>query len=192
MWTGEVSGDRKEMTLDTASWLNLAIGTLELVLAGVVFRHIARFGRAFPWLVALMVFFVVRGADRIYAAFAGGESLGVTVDAFLVAVLVLLIVGIDRTTRALQAVRDEATYRRDEYNRALADYQRLARHRLANPLTAIRGSVETLREMPELDAKTRRELLDVVRDEARRLEEIALEPTIVSEEERGLDPRPDV
>ena len=180
------------MTFHAASWLNLAIGTLELALAGVVLRHIARFGRAFPWLAALMLFFLARGADRIYAAFTRDESLGIVIDAFLVAVLLLLIVGIDRTARALQAARDEATYRRDEYERALADYQRLARHRLANPLTAIRGSIETLRAMPELDSETRIELLDAVRDEARRLEEIALEPTIVGDEERSLDPRPDV
>ncbi len=114
------------------------------------------------------------------------------VDALLVAALLLLIVGIDRTVGALQAAQDEATYRRDEYARALRDYERLARHRIVNPLTAIRGSIQTLREMPELDRGTQRELLDVIDAEARRLEEIAVEPAIASEEERGLRPRPDI
>ncbi len=180
------------MSLEASDWLNLVIGALELLLAAVVLRHVGPFGRAFPWLAALMIFFVVRGIDRIYAAFSDGRSLGIAVDLVLVAVLLLLIVGIDRTARALRAVGDEAKYRRDEYARALADYHRLARHRLANPLTAIRGSVETLIQMPDLDAETRRQLLEAVRDEARRLEKVALEPTVGREEERGLDPRPDV
>ncbi len=139
-----------------------------------------------------MVFFVVRGADRVYSAFADGESLGIAVDAPLVAVLVLLIVGIDRTVSVLQAARDDASHRRDEYERALRDYERLVRHRIVNPLTAIRGSIQTLREMADLDPGAQRELLEVIDAEARRLENVVVEPSVASEEERGLNPRPDV
>jgi signal transduction histidine kinase len=178
------------MELDSAGALDLAVGSLELLLAGVVLRQIGRFGRAFPWLAALMVFFLARAADRIYAAFAQGEPLGVAIDGLLIAVLLLFIVGLERTANALQAAQDDALHRRDEYARALRDYKQLARHRLANPLTAIRGGIQALREIPELDPETQQQLLDAVDKEARRLEKLALEPAVASAEEQGLEPRP--
>lgn len=178
--------------LDAADVVNLALGALQVVLALVVLRHIGRFGRTFPWLAALMLFFLVRGTERIYTGVSDSERFGIVVDLLLLLVVVLLIVGLDQTVSALRAARDEADLRRSEYDRALVDYRRLARHRLANPITAIRGSVTTLRELPDLDAETREALLRAVDEEAARLETIALDPEVASAEERGLDPQPRV
>ena len=180
------------MEIDTGDAVNIAIGILQVVFALVVVRHVARFGRSFPWLMVLVAFFFVRGTDRIYSGLSESERLGIAVDLVALACVVLLITGIDKTVRALRASQDEAALRTQEYERALADYRRLARHRLANPLTAIRGSISTLRDMPDLDDATRRQLLDTVNEEAERLERVALEPEISSAEERGLRPTPDL
>lgn len=180
------------MTYDAADVVNLVLGSVEVALAVVVLRHLARVGRAFPWLAALMAFFVLRGIDRIYAGLTESERLGIVVDAVLVVVVFLLLFGIDKTVNALKAAQDEATYRREEYARALADYKRLARHRLANPITAIQGSISTLKDMPDLDEETRRALLDAAEGEARRLQAVALDPDVLSDEERMLEPRPNV
>ena len=180
------------MTYDAADVVNLVLGSVEVALAIVVLRHLGRVGRAFPWLAALMAFFVLRGIDRIYAGLTESERLGIVVDAVLVVVVFLLLFGIDKTVNALKAAQEEATYRREEYARALADYKRLARHRLANPITAIQGSISTLRDMPDLDEQTRRALLDAAEGEARRLQAVALDPDVLSDEERMLEPRPNV
>ncbi len=172
--------------------LSLLIGSLQLILALVVGRQLGRYGRAFPWLAALTVFFALRGVMRIYASFAGEapEALAASVDVLLIVALLLLIAGVDRTARGLRLAENEALYREDEYARALADYRRLARHRLANPLTVIRGGVVALRSFPDLDADQRDELLDAMERETRRLETIALEPQPQSPEEELLEPRP--
>ena len=179
------------MSYDAADVVNLVLGSVEVALALVVLGHLGRLGRAFPWLAALMAFFLLRGFDRIYAGLTDSERFGIAVDAVLVAVLLLLF-GMDKTVNALKAAQDEAAHRREEYARALADYKRLARHRLANPITAIQGSISTLRDMPELDEETRRALLDAAESEARRLQELALDPDVLSDEERVLAPRPNV
>ena len=85
-----------------------------------------------------------------------------------------------------------ARYREQEYERALADYRRLARHRLANPLTAIRGGVSALRTLPDLDDERRAELLAMIEREALRLEHIALDPATRTPEESTLHPQPRV
>lgn len=178
--------------MDAYELINLSVGILYVLLALIVARYLGRLGREFPWFALLIVLFFVRGADRIYASLTDAERLGIFVDVMLVAVLVALILGIDRTSAALKAAHDEAAFRREEYDRALADYHRLARHRLANPIAAIRGSIVTLRDLPDLDEESRRKLFDALEEEARRLEKIALDPEIRRPEERGLDPRPNV
>ncbi len=171
--------------------LSLGVGVLQIVLALVVARRLARFGRVFPWLGALTIFFALRGVTRVVDAFTDStEALAVPVDLLLILVLILLILGFDRTTRALLLAQDEARYREEEYERALADYRRLARHRLANPLTAIQGGIAALKTFPGLDETRRAELLDVIEAESRRLEHIVLEPHALTPEERGLRPRP--
>jgi signal transduction histidine kinase len=179
--------------MDRSAVLSLVIGFLQLVLVVVVVRELGRYARTFPWLVALTAFFALRGAMRIYAAFEGSvpEALAVPVDLILIGVLVLLVVGLDQTARGLRLAEDEALYREEEYARALADYRRLARHRLANPLTAIRTGIAALRSL-DLDAAQRRSVLQALERESRRLEELTLDPQPLSAEERGLKPQPAV
>jgi signal transduction histidine kinase len=179
--------------MDRSAVLSLVIGFLQLVLVVVVVRELGRYARTFPWLVALTAFFALRGAMRIYAAFEGSvpEALAVSVDAILIGVLVLLVVGLDQTARGLRLAEDEALYREEEYARALADYRRLARHRLANPLTAIQTGIAALRSL-DLDAAQRKSVLQALERESRRLEELTLDPQPLSAEERGLKPRPAV
>jgi signal transduction histidine kinase len=179
--------------MDTSAVLSLVIGCLQLVLAAVVLRALGRYARVFPWLLALTAFFALRGAMRIYAAFQGSvpETITVPVDLLLVGVLILLVFGLEQTARGLRLAEDEALYREEEYARALVDYRRLARHRLATPLTAIRTGVAALRSL-DLDAKQRRSVLETLERESKRLEEVALDPWPHSPEERTLRPRPTV
>jgi signal transduction histidine kinase len=161
------------------------------VLVVVVVRELGRYGRAFPWLVALTAFFALRGAMRIYAGFEGSvpEAVAIPVDLLLIVVVILLVLGLDQTARGMRLAEDEALYREEEYARALTDYRRLARHRLANPLTAVRTGIAALRSL-DLDASQRKRVLEALERETRRLEEVALEPQPLSPEERGLKPRP--
>ncbi|MBD0330301.1 MAG: hypothetical protein ICV64_09390 [Thermoleophilia bacterium] len=180
------------MSLDVGSSLNLALGLLQLALAAVVLRNLGRFGRAFPWLAALMAFFALRGVDRLYVALADEEPVvfSAVLDGMLLVVLVLLLVGLERTVRGLRVAIEDADLRTVEYERALQDYRALARHRLANPLAAIRGGITTLRETP-LDEATREQLLAMIESETRRLEQITLDPEPIAPEERSLRPRPE-
>jgi signal transduction histidine kinase len=180
------------MERHAADALSIAIGVLELSFVVLVGRRLVRFGRTFPWLLALVAFFLARGVDRLYAGVSGNGTLGWTVDVVVLAALVLLIAGMQKTVDALAGAQDEATLRSEEYARALRDYRLLVRHRLANPIATIKGSLATLRDVPDLDEATRRELLDAADAEAERLERLALEPEIATPEEAELQPRPDV
>jgi signal transduction histidine kinase len=172
--------------------LNFLLGSLEAVLALVVLRHLARFGRAFPWLAALMAFFFLRAANRFYVAFAGDEPLAFSllVDGPAVVLLLLLLFGIERMIRGLQAVEDEAAVREAEYERALVDYRRLMRHRIANPLAAVRGGIQSLKDLPDLSNEERTILVDSAQEAVRRLEHVALNPKPLSREEGALEGRP--
>ncbi|MGZ4389948.1 MAG: hypothetical protein ACXVZL_11265 [Gaiellaceae bacterium] len=176
----------------TGATLAYAVGILQVVLALVVGRRLGSLGRQFPWLGVLTLFFALRGVTRLVETATGGrvEGLAEPVDILLLVALVLLILGFDRTIHGLLLARDAARYREQEYARALADYRRLTRHRLANPLTAIRGGIAALRAFPDLDERRREELLEMVEREATRLERVALDPTTRSPEERSLEPRP--
>jgi signal transduction histidine kinase len=176
----------------TSDYLSVFVGLLELVLTIVVVSQIARFARTFPWLVALVVFFALRGVDRIVtgAGIDVASSFALASDALVAAVLALLILQLPETVRRLSAAEHSARWREQEYARALRDYRVLIRHRLANPLTAILGSVTTLQEFDDLDHRARASLLDTIQREARAIEHLALDPQTLAPEERGLSPAP--
>ncbi len=176
-----------------ATALGVAIGSLEILLVGTVLRRFWRFRRGFPWLVALAMFFLLRGVDRIVVSFAAEPppEFGLALDVVLLTVLVLLLLTIERVIAGLQLAEDAAQYREREYGRALRDYRRLVRHRLANPLTAIVGSARALRELTMDKPAMREELLEVLEHEAERLEKISLDPADeLRAEERALHPEP--
>jgi signal transduction histidine kinase len=178
-----------------ATALGVAIGSLEILLVATVLRRFWRFRRGFPWLIALALFFLLRGVDRIVVSFAGEPppEFGLALDVVLLVVLVLLLLTIERVIAGLQFAEDAARYREREYDRALRDYRRLVRHRLANPLTAIVGSARALRELPADAPALREELLDVLEQEAERLQKISLDPTgALGAEEQALRPEPEL
>lgn len=173
--------------------LSFTVGGIELALAALVLRHLARFGRGRPWLGALVAFFLLRAIDRMYFGFAGGGyRVELLLDSALLVVVALLAIGIENTLGALRSAEETAQRRREEYARALRDYRRLCRHRLANPLTAIRGSIAALQDLPSLDHEARMALLNTTEEQVCRLETIALDPAPRSREEETLRPRPNV
>jgi signal transduction histidine kinase len=183
------------MHIATADILDLVIGALELGLALIVLGQLWRFRRGFPWLIALIAFFLLRGADRVSIGMRANESteVGYLLDALELAALLLLVLGIERIARALEHALDRAIAREHEYDRAVRDYRRLVRHRIANPLTAILGGVRTLQEMPDLRSTERNQLLDAIDLAAHKLQAVAIEPnTPLSAEERNLRPQPRV
>ena len=173
--------------------VNLLLGFTETLLALIVLLPLGRFWRSFPWLAALMIFFFARGLGRIYVGTLGHEPLiaPVITDSFLIAVVVLLILGMRRTVLTLRHSIEDAEWRKSEYERALTDYRALVRHRLANPLTIVMGGVELLRRAP---ARTHEEkaILDDVYLGVRRLEQVSVEAEPLSAEEEGLHPKPEL
>jgi len=172
--------------------LGFLIAASDLALALIVFRYLAAHGRAVSWPSALIAFFVLRAIDRVSVGFLGREPflLGLLLDLLLLLLIAVLIVGFERMARALRVLLDQARHREAEYGRALSDYRALARHRLANPLTAILGSVQTLQELPSLDGQLQRELLANIREQAQVLAAVVLEPRAEHDEERDLKPVP--
>lgn len=170
-----------------------AIGAFEVTLAAVLLRHIWRFKRGSPWIVVLAIFFIVRGVDRMGLAWTGHEpqTLSIALDGLLLLVLMLLLLTIERVARSLALAESEARRREYEYSRALRDYRRLVRHRLATPLTTIFGSVRFLQELSPDQQELRAELLEMLEQEAVRLNSICLDPDDeLRADERGLEPRP--
>lgn len=178
--------------------MDVAIGGLEAVLAAMLLVKLWRSGRVrryLRWFAVFIAFFGMRAIDRIAVEGFGRESalLGRLLDIGLMVVLVVLIFATDRIFDGADLMWRGARTQRREYERALADYRRIARHRLANPLTAIAGSASALQDLPSLDERTRRELLEAIVDEASRLATVILEPDApLADEERQLRPQPDL
>jgi len=173
--------------------LDLVTGAAEVMLAWIIVRAFVRVGHSFAWMLVLSVFFVIRGGDRVYAGItSSAPSRAVELAADLVALvaIVMLIFGIARTVEMLRGAQIEANRREAAYRQALADYQRVARHRLANPLAAIKGGAATLRARPDLDARTRDDLLRAIEEQADELASVSLDPRHREPEEQGLSPFP--
>jgi len=177
----------------TAHAVGIAIGALELVLAAYVLRRLWRFRRGFPWLIVPTGFFLLRGAERIGEEVFGGlpHVVGLLVDPLVLALLVLLLASVDRLVRDLAAAEEAAELREREYERALLDYRRLARHRLATPLTTILGGIHYLRDFDPQDKERRAEVVEMIEEAAVRLERVSLDPRDeLRAEERSLRPTP--
>ncbi|MBC7461955.1 MAG: hypothetical protein H7287_11385 [Thermoleophilia bacterium] len=99
----------------------------------------------------------------------------------------------DAVSRELELLRtqtDRARRSAERYDAALSDYERLMRHRIANPLTVISGVATTLRDGPRVDLQQQQQLLDALMEQARVLEQVALEPFPLVPSEFGVQPWP--
>jgi signal transduction histidine kinase len=175
-----------------AAALGVAIGTVYLAVALVVLRQVRGAARPFPWLTVLAAFFVVRGLDRVTEAVTSERPplVGHVADALVLLTLILIVFGLRRTVADVVTAREEAERRQERYGSALSNYERLTRHRLANPLAALRGGLATLRDVDTLSREERRQLLEMLEQQAVRLAEISLDPHRLSPEERELRPLP--
>ena len=190
----------EEPNLGALQTLNLVIGALQLVLGLLVLRYLGRFGRSFPWLVALMLFALARGGDRFYVGLSGNRAprtADLVTDALAAATLLLLMAGLRATIRGLRIAEREAATRTADYERALGDYRRVLRHRIGNRIASIRGSAQTLRARPDLPGDLRDALLQTLDEETAKLEAEALDERLYSSEPRGIEerelqPRPEV
>ncbi|HKN64576.1 MAG TPA: hypothetical protein VJV76_09630 [Gaiellaceae bacterium] len=181
------------MSVENVEALDVCIGTVEIALGAYVLRRLWRFRRGFPWLIAPTGFFILRGADRIGSAVSGGlpHAIGLLLDPLVLVLLVLLLFSVDRIVRDLAAAEEAADLREREYERALRDYRRLARHRLATPITAIVGGARYLRDFDPQDKKQREQIVEMIEEAAVRLEQVSLDPESELEaEERPLRPTP--
>lgn len=80
-----------------------------------------------------------------------------------------------------------------EYQRALDHYNRVVRHRIANPLQVILGMTKTLLMMPDIAEDSRRSMLDAMEDAANQLaDESLFDPELHRAEESGLYAVPSV
>ena len=148
-----------------------------------------------PIVVLIVLYFTNRSIDRLAAPdpFLGYRP---AVDAITDVVSITLLVAIflmsGRLIDAMLRSHDEERYQRSEYARARREYTQIVRHRVMNPLTVIGGSASTLLTRPELDERTRAELLEAIVDAATEIERVSLEPERAGAEERGFDavPRP--
>lgn len=170
--------------------LDVVIGVVHFAVAIVLLVSVRRAASRFPWLLALAAFFAVRGVDRLINAVEDPPALvGLLADLCVAVTLVLLLVGLPRTLTALRSAYDDAQQQTESYSRALRDYRALVRHRLANPLAALRGGVQGLREL-ELTAAEQRRLLAMLHEQVLRLEQLSLEPQPNGAEERALRATP--
>ena len=169
----------------------IAAAVLECGIAALLLRRARVAHGDFPWLAPLAALFVVRAATR-FAEAGGLRAGGAAAAADLVTIVLVLVVALTvlRNLGGVSSAVRDAESRRVEYERALLDYRTLVRHRLATPLTAIRGSAITLRDLPSLTADQMHELVQAIEEAASHLEQVALDPNTRAPEEHGLEPRP--
>jgi signal transduction histidine kinase len=181
------------MLAEAGNLIDLSVGLLEALVAFTLAANLRRARFSLPLLAVLATFFALRSSDRLATGLIGesSRSLRLIVDVCAAAVLLALLFTASRIFSALELRWDTARRREREYERALVDYRRLARHRVANPVTAIVGSARALHDLPDLDQNTRTKLLDVILSESERLGRVELEPgTPLALEERKLRPAP--
>ncbi len=177
-------------------YINLLVAAVNVAVAVFLALEARRIGLPIPRLVlALVLFFVLTGAARVNhpdPLFGYNASLAAAFDGASLLVLAFLLVNVRRLARTAVATLDEARYRAHEYERARRDYRQLVRHRILNPVTAIRGCAYTLQTEAGADPELRDELVRAILDASRVLEQVTVEPDRRGPEERGLRPLPRV
>ncbi len=146
-------------------------------------------------LVGLALFFVLVGAARINdpdPLLGYNPSLAAAFDCLSLVVLALLLANARQLARAAVATLDEARLDAHEYERARREYVQLVRHRLMNPLTAIRGAAHTLETEAGADPRLREELVGRIIEASLELERVTVDPARRRPEEPGLRPVPRV
>lgn len=182
--------------MDADHVIDLILGLLNGTVAGYIIVRSRRSGRMGVPMLVLAVFFSIRSLSRLSAAFnfdrtdIANIGFGQALDVLLVASLVGILVTIERVLRGVAAVEDAARYRQEEYERAKRHYTQVVRHRMMNPIAAIRGAALTLKDRPEISDPTRGQLLDAVVDGCDELEQVSLVPERRDELERDLDAVP--
>lgn len=178
--------------MEFESLVSLILGIAEVLLGLVLLPQFGRLGRSFPWLIALMAFFVVGGLDRVYTGALGREPLiaPAITDAVSLALVALLIFGMRRTALALRSSIEDARWEKDEYERALRDFRILVRHRLANPLAVIVAGIETLRRSRSIPEQEEETILDAMYQSVKRLTRVSVDAEPASVEEEPLHPKP--
>jgi len=176
-----------------AGWVNLVAGGTQIVIALAVVYELIKLRHGLSLLAFLLAaFFFLDGLvalNRPDPVFGYSPNLDAVLVVIDLAVLVGLLVYVRRLVRGAMRTVDEAEWRAKEYERARRDYTTLLRHRIANPLMAIRGAAQTL-EAERGGESERRQLLEAIIEASEDLERISLEPERRSAEERGLDPAP--
>ena len=144
--------------------------------------------------LALVLFFTLRAVDRAMdspqLSPEPNRYLDQAID--LVSLLVILFLA-TRARRIVDAMRvrlDQADYRVEEYERARHHYTQVVSHRVRNPVTVIRGTLITLRDDVEMDARTRTALCDAALAATDVIEHVSLEPAPLDELEHELDAVP--
>lgn len=182
--------------MDIDHGIELILGLLNGTVAAIILLRGRSSGRMAIPLMVLASFFTIRAFARMSAAFDVDDSsvvsvgVGQALDVLLVAALVGILVTIERVMRGVAAVEDAARYRKEEYERANRHYTQVVRHRMMNPIAAIRGAALTLRDRPEITDPTRGQLLDAIIDGCGELEQVSLVPERRDELERDLDAVP--
>lgn len=174
--------------------VTLVVASSYALLGLVLLGHAARIGiRSAPRVMPLLaILFLITGATWLVEPTLGHQHHLVTALNTGASILLLaLAIRSGSIVRELARGRRRAQFASREYERALADYELLMRHRLANPLTVVVGAIDTLRNHPELPTQTRHLLLELVAQAADDLERASIRPSPASIEEQGLRPAPE-
>jgi len=177
--------------MDLAVAFDVVTGAAWLALGVVLLRMCVTHRDARLWLLLGAGFSALRAFDSMLVSTGEVDATWVvrTLDAAVLATLLGLVFGVARLGRDLSRKVDDAEHAEAEYGRALLDYTQLVRHRIANPLTAVKGGIQTLLDLP-LEEAIRRQMLEAMLESARQLERVALHPEQVGAEEGDLRPTP--
>jgi signal transduction histidine kinase len=167
-------------------------GVVELAVAILILLGVrARLGRIAPFAWLIVSYFLIEALVSFNRVFVLTDQQGtlarVVILEMVGSVIILLILAYaSRIAGAIAFVVDEARFRAAEYARARYDYTQVVRHRIANPLTIIKGASQTL-DIGELNEEMRHALRLAIYQAAQQLEEISLEPTRQGDEEHEFD-----